>query len=95
MRRGGVGRVHTQRTLLFDECSPLTLESGATLAPVQVAYETYGALDADARFADLALKPVAGGRAAANESEWRARSNLYPRRFRPPAARWREWARRA
>jgi homoserine O-acetyltransferase len=47
MSRGGVGRVHTQRTLLFDEGSPLTLESGATLEPVQVAYETYGVLDAD------------------------------------------------
>jgi homoserine O-acetyltransferase len=32
---------------LFDAGAPLVLESGATLAPVDVAYETYGELDAD------------------------------------------------
>jgi homoserine O-acetyltransferase len=47
MTMGGVGRVQTQRVMLFEEDRPLTLSTGATLAPVQVAYETYGTLDAD------------------------------------------------
>lgn len=41
----GLGRVDTQRVVLFDDARPLELESGATLAPVEVAYETYGELD--------------------------------------------------
>jgi homoserine O-acetyltransferase len=40
-----VERVETRTTVLFDRERPLALDSGATLAPVQVAYETYGALD--------------------------------------------------
>jgi len=46
MSSGGVGRVETQRVVLFDEDDPLELESGARLAPVQIAFETYGSLDA-------------------------------------------------
>lgn len=42
-----LGLVETQRVVLFTEDDPLVLESGATLAPVEVAYETYGELDAD------------------------------------------------
>jgi homoserine O-acetyltransferase len=44
---GSVGRVETRRVTLFTPEAPLRLESGATLAPVEVAYETYGTLDAD------------------------------------------------
>jgi len=47
MTIGGLGRVQTQRVVLFEEDDPLVLQSGATLAPVEVAYETYGTLDAD------------------------------------------------
>jgi homoserine O-acetyltransferase len=43
---GSAGLVETQRVVLFTEGDPLVLDSGATLAPVEVAYETYGALDA-------------------------------------------------
>lgn len=42
-----LGRVETQRVVLFTPDRPLGLDSGATLAPVEVAYETYGTLDAD------------------------------------------------
>ena len=42
-----VGLVVTQNVRLFDEESPLVLESGETLAPVDVAYETYGELNAE------------------------------------------------
>ena len=38
---GSVGVVQTQ---YFDLPEPLPLESGATLAPVRLAYETYGVL---------------------------------------------------
>ncbi|ADB49145.1 homoserine O-acetyltransferase MetX [Conexibacter woesei] len=42
----GVGRVETRSRVLFDEERPLVLESGARLTHVEVAYETYGELDA-------------------------------------------------
>jgi homoserine O-acetyltransferase len=44
---GSIGLVETQRAVLFSEDDPLVLDSGATLAPVEVAYETYGTLNAD------------------------------------------------
>ena len=50
MRRAvgaSLGRVETQRVVLFTPDRPLVMDSGATLAPVEVAYETYGTLDAD------------------------------------------------
>ena len=40
-----VGRVETQSVVLFTPDAPLRLDSGADLAPVEVAYETYGRLD--------------------------------------------------
>jgi homoserine O-acetyltransferase len=42
-----LGEVETQRVVLFTEDSPLELESGARLGPVEVAYETYGTLAPD------------------------------------------------
>ncbi|RDI76092.1 homoserine O-acetyltransferase [Gaiella occulta] len=39
---GSFGYVETRRVVLFTEDDPLVLSSGATLAPVEVAYETYG-----------------------------------------------------
>ena len=48
MTGGGIGRVRTERVVLYDQEDPLILESGASLAPVKVAYETYGTLDAAA-----------------------------------------------
>ena len=45
MKGGGLGRVETQRVVLFTADDPLVLESGATIGPVEVAFETYGTLD--------------------------------------------------
>jgi homoserine O-acetyltransferase len=73
MSRGGVGRVHTQRTLLFDQGTPLTLESGATLAPLQVAFETYGALDADSGNAVFVCHALTGDAHAAGHHGDRSR----------------------
>ncbi len=43
----GLGRVETQRVVLFPRGDPLVLESGRTIAPVEVAFETYGELAPD------------------------------------------------
>ena len=45
---GSVGLVETRRVVLFTSDDPLVLDSGAQLAHVEVAYETYGELDASA-----------------------------------------------
>ncbi len=44
---GSVGPVTTRRVDLYTGADPFVLESGATLAPVEVAYETYGQLNDD------------------------------------------------
>jgi homoserine O-acetyltransferase len=65
MSDGGIGRVQTQRVVLFDEDGPLELSSGATLAPVQVAYETYGELNADVSNAVFVCHALSGDAHAA------------------------------
>jgi homoserine O-acetyltransferase len=40
--RRSLGLVETQRVVLYTEDDPLVLDSGETLFPVEVAYETYG-----------------------------------------------------
>ena len=47
MEAGGLGEVKTKSVVCFTEDEPLVLESGATLGPVEVAYETYGELSED------------------------------------------------
>lgn len=46
-RGESAGFVTTQHVRLYDEKSPFVLESGEMLAPVDVAYETYGQLNAE------------------------------------------------
>ncbi len=46
-RPGAVGQVETHHVELFTAEAPLVLESGETLGPVEVAFETYGTLNAD------------------------------------------------
>jgi homoserine O-acetyltransferase/O-succinyltransferase len=65
MSAGGLGRVQTQHALLFEQDRPLELESGATLAPVEVAYETYGTLDENAGNAVLVCHALSGDAHAA------------------------------
>ncbi|MEI7625543.1 MAG: homoserine O-acetyltransferase [Actinomycetota bacterium] len=47
MTAGGLGRTTTQRATLFTQGEPFVFESGASLGPVEVAYETYGELAPD------------------------------------------------
>ena len=65
MTIGGLGRVQTQRVVLFDEDDPLVLSSGVRLAPVQVAYETYGSLDAERANAVFVCHALSGDAHAA------------------------------
>jgi homoserine O-acetyltransferase len=65
MSAGGLGRVHTERALLFEQERALELESGATIAPVEVAYETYGTLDDDAGNAVFVCHALSGDAHAA------------------------------
>lgn len=60
-----VGYVETQRVVLFTEGDPLVLESGETLAPVEVAYETYGALAPDGSNAVFVCHALTGDAHAA------------------------------
>jgi homoserine O-acetyltransferase len=60
-----VGLTRTERALLFTEESPLVLDSGEQLAAVQVAYETYGSLDADAGNAVVICHALTGDAHAA------------------------------
>ena len=64
MPADSVGIVETQY-FTFAEEAPFVLESGATLGPVTLAYETYGQLNADRSNAVLILHTLSGGAHAA------------------------------
>ncbi|HEX7609856.1 MAG TPA: homoserine O-acetyltransferase, partial [Solirubrobacteraceae bacterium] len=65
MTAAGLGRVETERAVLFDESRPLALRSGAILQRVEVAYETYGTLDADGANAVFVCHALSGDAHAA------------------------------
>ena len=66
MTTNSVGSVHTQ-FFTFAEEEPFHLESGETLQPVTLAYETYGALNADRSNAILICHALSGSAHAAGE----------------------------
>lgn len=47
-RGPGVGEVYTQMVRLYSAASPLRMDNGEQLGPIDVAFETYGTLNADA-----------------------------------------------
>ncbi|MDQ7054934.1 MAG: homoserine O-acetyltransferase, partial [candidate division KSB1 bacterium] len=57
--------VHRGTVRLFDKTRPLLLECGQPLAPVEVAYETYGRLNAEKSNAVLLLHALTGNARAA------------------------------
>lgn len=61
----GLGETITHTVVLFTEDDPLVLDNGARLAPVEVAYETYGTLDADASNAVVLCHALTGDAHAA------------------------------
>jgi homoserine O-acetyltransferase len=65
----GVGLVETKRAGLFDAAHPLRLASGATLDEVEVAYETYGALNEDRSNAVFICHALSGDAHAAGIHE--------------------------
>ncbi|HHY54062.1 MAG TPA: homoserine O-acetyltransferase [Chloroflexi bacterium] len=68
MTANSVGPVYTQ-FFTFAEEEPFGLESGETLQPVTLAYETYGALNADRSNAILICHALSGSAHAAGELE--------------------------
>src|SRR5207245_11399023 len=65
-QRGAVGTIRTE---YLDLPEPLRLDSGRTLAPVRIAYETYGALAPARGHVVLVCHPLSGDAHAAGWSD--------------------------
>ncbi len=83
MEAGGLGEVKTESVVCFTEEEPLVLESGATLGPVEVAYETYGELNADASNAVFVCHALTGDAHAAGHHGDSARRGWWDRLIGP------------
>ena len=77
----------TQRVVLFDRDDPLVLESGAPIAPVEVAFETYGTLDADRSNVVFVCHALTGDAHAAGHHGDPARSGVVGQLHRSRASR--------
>ena len=66
---GSVGVVSTRTVRVFDSSRPLELAGGSRLAPVDVAFETYGTLNADASNAVFVCHALTGDAHAAGLHE--------------------------
>ncbi len=62
-------KAHTESALCFTEDAPLQLESGGTLGPIRLAYQTYGRLSAQKDNAILICHALSGDAHAAFESK--------------------------
>jgi homoserine O-acetyltransferase len=69
MTKQGSAGVVTPQSYTFAEDAPFELESGASLGPVTIAYETYGRLNRDRSNAVLILHALSGGEHAAGYDE--------------------------
>ena len=65
MERNSVGLVNEQRFTIASDDDPMVLESGETLAPVDIVYETYGTPNKDRSNAILILHALSGDAHAA------------------------------
>jgi homoserine O-acetyltransferase len=65
----GIGTVETRRAVVFDGDRPLKLDSGAEIGRVEVAYETYGELNADRSNAVFICHALSGDAHAAGIHE--------------------------
>jgi homoserine O-acetyltransferase len=65
----GVGLVESRRTVVFDGDRPLRLDSGAEIPRVEVAYETYGELNAERSNAVFICHALSGDANAAGYHE--------------------------
>ena len=66
---GSVGVVSTRTARVFDSSRPLELSGGSRLAPIDVAFETYGTLNADASNAVFVCHALTGDAHAAGLHE--------------------------
>ena len=67
------------RTLRFEASAPLQLSSGESLAPLTMAFETYGALNADRTNAVLVCHALGGDQFAASANPVTGRLAWWPR----------------
>ncbi|MEQ1817452.1 MAG: homoserine O-acetyltransferase [Terricaulis sp.] len=67
------------RSLAFDATTPLQLSSGETLAPLTIAFETYGALNAERSNAVLVCHSLTGDQFVASPNPTTGRPAWWPR----------------